>query len=295
MPIRVNSPAGYSILPDKMPGRVLLLDGDPLCYHAACTVKTIKTGLSKMRQDILTKLYLAGADYARVHITAGTSDKAARGRVLAARPYQGNRNTKTKPPLLEPLREAISASSGLPEADVFLHYELEADDGLVIDSYAMKDKGVVASDDKDLRQTIYPWFDGSVFKVDGGADPGWIGFKDSERTGQRKLIGRGMEFFWAQMLMGDYVDNVLGLASYKGSTVGPVKAHSILEGMSVDMMADTVIKAYKEIDQNVIAEGWLLFMLRSPDDNVLKYFKEIDITPEARAYVKDCKGRKWFE
>ena len=118
--------------------RILLMDGDGACYQAAFSVKTLPTAIKRVQQDVLTKMFMAGGGRARVHLTAKGNRKAERGRVRAAKPYQGSRKGKPKPPLLEPLREALAASGGLPEVSFILQTEVEADDAIIMDSYTFK-------------------------------------------------------------------------------------------------------------------------------------------------------------
>nr|DAR13904.1 MAG TPA: Exodeoxyribonuclease [Caudoviricetes sp.] len=275
--------------------QILLMDGDGACYQAAFSVKTLPTAIKRVQQDVLTKMFMAGCGRARVHLTAKGNRKAERGRVRAAKPYQGSRKGKPKPPLLEPLREALAASGGLPEVSFILQTEVEADDAIIMDSYTFKHNGVVVSPDKDLRQTIHPWYDIGTGLVDEGASPGWLGLVDMERTGTQKLVGRGMEFFWAQMLMGDTADNVAGLTRYEGKTIGPMKTHDLLNGLSERDCATLVLEAYAKNNQNAIAEAWLLYLLRSPEDNVMRYLESLKLPKSVRNQIEEWSAEDWFD
>ena len=278
-------------------GRTLILDGDGPAYRVAATVKRLDTAIRRFQQDMLTQMFITQSHTVRVHLTASASTKAARFSVLAAKPYQGNRKSKTKPALLEPLREAMTMRENwLPEFEfVKMHTVIEADDGMMHDAYSLKDSGVIWSDDKDLRMTPYPYYEDSTGKVMPGEKFGKLWLSHTP-AGQVKLLGQGPLFFWAQMLMGDTADNIQGVKTYAGRQCGPVGAYEVLRDCSdCSDAANRVIGAYRAINQNPLAEGWLLWLQRNPDDNVWEYLKELDLSAENREFVNDCVQREWFK
>lgn len=271
-------------------GRTLILDGDGPCYAVAATVKRLDTAIRRFQQDVLKCMFLANAQDCRIHLTASGSDKFGRHRVLAAKPYQGNRKNKAKPALLEPLREAMQdRSNWLDEFhQVTLHREREADDGMMMDAYELGDNGVIRSADKDLRMTPYPYMDIERGIVMQGMPIGHVYLK-TMNDGTRKCLGQGPLFFWAQLVMGDQADNIQGLPG-----LGAVAAYDMLcDAQSLDEAANIVIDKYREIDLNVIAEGWLLWLTRTHDDNVIKFMNERKLTPANTAFVQDCIARNW--
>jgi len=292
-----------STLPDQFNefenGRILILDGDGPCYRVACTVKRLDTAIRRFQQDMLTQMFLTKAQHVRVHLTAHDSWKAGRFQVNAVKPYQGNRSGKDKPSLLEPLREAVTyRDNWLPEFSVVLHREKEADDGMIQEAYIHKENSLIWSDDKDLRMTPYPYW----CKERGVLLPSQpFGYLQPKHTpsGTLKLIGQGPLFFWAQMLMGDTADHVQGVLRLGGKKCGADGAYKALQpfeaAQDMNAVANFVIDAYRAIDQNVVAEGWLLWLHRSQDDNVLKYFSELALTDENRRFVDECSRRDWFK
>ena len=86
-----------SALPDQfqsaVPGRTLIIDGDGPCYVAAATVKRLDTALRNFQQEILKRMFLAGASDCRIHLTSRDSDKHGRFRVKDDKPYQVNRKS----------------------------------------------------------------------------------------------------------------------------------------------------------------------------------------------------------
>ena len=287
-----------SALPDQfqsaVPGRTLIIDGDGPCYVAAATVKRLDTALRNFQQEILKRMFLAGASDCRIHLTSRASDKYGRFRVKAGKPYQGNRKSKAKPPLLEPLRELVADNSTwLDDYSVLLHRELEADDGMIQDAYRLGENGVIYSEDKDLRMTPYPYYEIDRGQVQSSQPVGWVSIKHTP-SGTPKLTGQGPLFFWAQMLMGDTADNVQGVARYNGKLCGAVGAFDVLKDVRcIHDASNIVLDAYREINQNAVAEGWLLWLTRWHKDNVIQYMRELNLTPANRDFIEDCVLRDW--
>lgn len=287
-----------SALPDQfqsaVPGRTLIIDGDGPCYVAAATVKRLDTALRNFQQEILKRMFLAGASDCRIHLTSRDSDKHGRFRVKAGKPYQGNRKSKSKPPLLEPLRELVADNSTwLDDYSVLLHRELEADDGMIQDAYRLGENGVIYSEDKDLRMTPYPYYEIDRGQVQPSQPVGWVSIKHTP-SGTPKLTGQGPLFFWAQMLMGDTADNVQGVARYNGKLCGAVGAFDVLKDVRcIHDASNIVLDAYREINQNAVAEGWLLWLTRWHKDNVIQYMRELNLTPTNRDFIEDCVLRDW--
>jgi hypothetical protein len=274
-------------------GRTLIIDADGPAYVASATVKTLGSAVRKFQSIILTKLFMAKAENAICHFTAGTSQKGQRFAVLAAKPYQGNRTGKSKPPLLEATRQACAHQSNwLPEYEVIMHHVLEADDGMIIDAYRLGEFGVIDSEDKDLRMTPYPYFCKDKGVVLPGAGFGFLYLKQLSTT---KCMGQGLKFFWAQMLMGDTADNIKGVITLNGGLCGPKGTYDALHPLTTsDDCANFVFDAYRKIDQNPIPEGWLLWLRRTEQDTVLHYFNSMNLSKENDEFYRHCQTRNWF-
>lgn len=281
-------------------GRVLIVDGDGPAYVAAATAKRLDTALRNFQQNILTQLFLTKAQTARIHFTAKTSKKAGRFNVVAIKPYQGQRKDKAKPSLVEPLREAAAdRSNWLEEYECVLHRELEADDGMMHDAYQLGENGLIWSDDKDLRMTPYPYWCREKGVILPSQPFGWLQPKYTP-SGTMKLIGQGPLFFWAQMLMGDTADHIQGLLRYRGALCGPARAYEVLHPLEaagdMNAVANVVLDAYRAIDQNPVAEGYLLWMLRWPGDHVVHYFNSLALSKDNADFVRDCAyNRMWYK
>jgi len=276
-------------------GKTLIIDGDGPAYVAAATVKTVATGLRRFQSSILEQIFLADCSDGEVFLTHEECTKAGRFNVIGVKPYQGQRDSGAKPPLLSQVREAAYEDGAMDEFDVHMETVVEADDAMIMLAYHLGEKGVVRSDDKDLRMTPYPYYDikrGVVMPSDPFGEL-WI---DETPSGQKKLLGRSLKFFWAQMVMGDTADNVKGLLKYKGKNIGPVDAHKLLDPITdIEALANTVIDAYREIDQNPLPEAWMLWLLRHPKDNVWLYLNELPWSAANAKYLAECVRRPWFK
>lgn len=287
-----------STLPDQfqsaVEGRTLILDGDGPCYVASATVKRLDTALRNFQQEVLKRMFLAQCTDARIHLTARDSDKHGRFRVKAVKPYQGNRDGKSKPALLEPLREAVAdMGNWLEDYSVVLHRELEADDGMMQDAYRLGGSGVIWSEDKDLRMTPHLYYELNRGQVMPGQPVGWVSLKHTD-SGTAKLVGQGPMFFWGQMLCGDTADHIQGVLRYNGKKCGAVGAYEVLKDVTcINDAANLVLDAYREINQNAVAEGWLLWLTRHHKDNVIQYMRELALSPQNLDFVEDCVHRDW--
>lgn len=142
-----------------------------------------------------------------------------RDAIAVTKPYKGTRASE-KPFHFDNLTEYI-----LSQYDVVMCRGIEADDQLSIDQNAPTDYGtVICSRDKDLRITPgwhYSWECGKSSAV----GPHYVEpLGHLEILGNGKLFGTGLKFFYAQMLMGDTVDNIQGIYRY-----GPMTAYNLLK------------------------------------------------------------------
>jgi hypothetical protein len=281
--------------------RVLLYDGDAACYVHTAGVKGIQTAQNRLEKDILTMMYLAKCSSARVHLTPKGCLKNNRHLLLGVNPYQYNRGASKKPMLLELLRDtAPQYFQDHPDIQVFGHYDIEADDALMIDTFSMSN-GVLISADKDLlispKEQYFP--DTGEFIALAPDDRfGWIKRKEwmtSSGKLKAKCVGKGSKFFLAQMLMGDAADGVKGLLKLNGKLCGYAGTLAALEHIECEHDAvNTVLDGYRVLDQNPIPESEAMWLLRHRDDNSYKYFTEQELTTENQQFLDDCWfNRKW--
>lgn len=146
-------------------GQHLILDGDGLAYTAAAGVAKLDTALRRYEQQVLSWLFLTKCSTVSVHITPRDCAKANRGKLQTVIPYQANRQGKIKPPLLEPLRDALFEHFSMhPQITIFRSWDYEADDGMIIEHFLNKE-ALLWSPDKDLRVTPYPFWEEKQCKV----------------------------------------------------------------------------------------------------------------------------------
>lgn len=288
-------------LPDQFKpsgDRVLIMDGDAACYEASSKYVKLDTAVRCVHMKILEAMFLTNCKKARVHITPAGCKKAGRGNLIGIKPYQGNRKDKEKPPLLEALRQNIQGLLKDKNIEVFAHYDIEADDAVVQDSYYYGNDGLVYSPDKDLRMVVYPYYDLSTGRILTVSNRLGNIVLASTSSGLRHPEGQGLKFFWWQMLMGDTADNIRGLDKYQGKNIGMVKSYEILNPIKNELeVATKVLSMYREIDQNPFPEAYALWLLRSHADSFMAYLKELipGLPEDLVEWLRECFKRKWIK
>lgn len=320
---------------DQLNPLVLSLDADGICYEASANAAHLETAIRRAKISILEKQYLCKCQEVRAHLTARGSLKAGRKALIGAKGrYQDNRQGTIKPPLLEATREALARPGVFDDADgicVLLHRDIEADDGIMQDSYNDPPNTVIYSPDKDLCICPSPWYDietGRIDRLKPGDRYGWARYSEEKE----KVLGHGTAFFWAQMLMGDTADNVRGLmyiprlspygtakeadpgcsvcdgTGYIGKkrgtgkcectrhiireTVGPVCTGEVISACPTeDDAANAVLDLYRSIDQNPLPEACMLWLLRNPEDTAEGYIWSLGLSSANRAFIEDCYNR----
>lgn len=158
-----------------------------------------------------------------------------RNEVAVTAPYKGTRKAD-KPYHFGLLREYMQKSWGFTEVD-----GMEADDKLGIEAYKHdEEETIIVTLDKDLdmiRGNHYNFVKDEQYFI-------------TEEQGIRN--------FYLQMLTGDKVDNIIGLAG-----IGPVKSKKMLADCKTEKeMYDVVLEAYDNNLDRVIENGRLLWILR---------------------------------
>lgn len=198
-------------LPNRavVPGRVVHVDGDFLAYHCSYEKPDEPKTLDEIFHNIETSLETlkgaAGASKYTIHLTPKESNKGNRYNIALLKGYGENRKDKPKPRFLHLAREMMHV-----KLHATMHRDAEADDGMAAAQYAAIAAGnenlsIIATKDKDLRMVPglhLEWATGDIKTAKGF---GWLDFSGE------KLVGWGTKWFWAQMLMGDSVDNIGGL------------------------------------------------------------------------------------
>lgn len=142
---------------------------------------------------------------------------------------------------------------------------IEADDAIAID-HVNDPNSIICSRDKDLRQVpgwFYSWELGwqPSFGPENITKAGSLMLSDD---GKNKLTGTGLAFFYAQIIMGDGVDNIPGLPGW-----GPVAAYKLLVDKAPEDMFLSVLTAYEEnyvgnmpVEDYLLEQGRLCWMTR---------------------------------
>lgn len=210
--------------------------------------------ISHCNELVNTWITAAGCDSAKLYLTAGRVQ--FRYQVAFSKEYKGNRN-KPKPPFfplikwyLEKIHGAIVAyeneADDLMAIEQYQHNELLAKDGASQGSKQAKQFSgtCIVTKDKDLRM-IPGWHSnpdvnkGEPFWVDrvGWLEPIW----HPATNKMTALKGAGLKFFYAQVLMGDAVDNYGGLPQ-----MGMNQAYDYLDPLDdVEQMEKLVKGLYK--------------------------------------------------
>lgn len=279
-------------------GGLLLLDGDGFCYTAAANAAKEMTAFNRLKEAIYTQMFLTGCDKAYVHLTPKGCAKNNRDLLNTVKPYQMNRvGIKGKPKHLDFLRSewvAEEINNTCPEITMFLNWDIEADDALMIDHYR-NENAILVSPDKDLLISPFAQYiesDGKVITLPEGDHFGWIDRKHWVTEGGKKsskMIGKGKKFFLAQMLMGDAADHVQGIIKLNGKSCGEAGAYEALAPITNEAEAvNFVLDGYRAIKQNPIPEAEAMFLLRHRGDSGLQYLREHELTPLNEEFLDEC-------
>lgn len=222
-------PAPQIQFPEPVAGRVAHIDADFVAYQVSSESKeeldvkdpTPRRTLADMFHGAYAAVdrirRLAAAERAVLH-TTGNSNKGGRDALAILRPYQANRADVVRPKHLSAVREFLGSGAG-DDTGVFIgrnHTQQEADDGLAQALYADFENSIMCSADKDLLMVPGWRLDMFTYEITRQDDPfGYIEIDASKSS--KKVVGRGTKFFWAQVLMGDTVDNISGIPECPGT------------------------------------------------------------------------------
>lgn len=252
-----------------IPNRVLQIDGDFICYYATCHEdepwETMKRSAFSQIEHLRK---LAGAEVANVHLTAKNSNKGGRYGQAILKEYQGTRQGKPKPKMLEQMRLELAGHKG-NLFNAFYWSDREADDGMATMQTGNLKNSVIASKDKDLRMVTGWHMDWDTGELHDAGDYEKLILNRSKSS--PKLVGYGQAFFYAQLLMGDQADNISGLPAVmpdvheeilgkpikKAKKCGAVLAHDLLKTcVSRYHAMQMIVKLYKAYGEQVGFTHW---------------------------------------
>ena len=316
--------------PMMVEGRVLQLDADISAYACCNLDESYAENVKVLKEYIQIRRIMAGAEFINLHLTMG--DKGGRYDIAILKEYQGNRKDRDPEQQIRvrALRTAMADMHDQPFVTPVIWSDREADDGINI--YQRKqikekgyDKSVISTTDKDLNMNPGLHMHPDTYEWKEVPD-GYGSIRIDESTSSKKLVGEGTSFFWAQLLMGDSVDNISGIpkisayhnnvynptgamlkaktpesrqkiaSKRKSTTCGPVLTYQLLKDCKTDAQAyERVKELYRGYFgssgitvtkwdgeqirttawQVMLSEARLLWMHRTPDDDVLDFFNEI--------------------
>lgn len=232
--------------------KVALIDGDFMCYRVAFACeddedfRTAKNRLTEWLADIVY-MDLQCDDYV-AYLTGSTNFRYEIAKTVG---YKSNRKDLKKPKYLADLREHFQKLGATVTEGI------EADDAVAIKMTEDPGKYVLIGVDKDLMQIP--------------------GHHYNPVTGEYKIVTEreAALSFWTQMLTGDRIDAIPGLAG-----IGPKKAEKILKDTTdVGTMEAAVWKAYQDKGHDYdyfVEQGRLLWLQRyegevwQPSESILK-------------------------
>lgn len=196
-----------------------------------------------------------GADSMIIYISGNTN---FREDIATIKPYKGNRADLKKPEYYPKIKEYL-----LKHYPCVVTVGIEADDAMTIEQCADETNStIICSIDKDLDMVPgwhYNWSLDRVYKVDTFGSLEY----DSKKN---KLRGTGLKWFYAQMLMGDTIDNIPGVPGVGDKTAFNTLNHcTTQQELSCAVGYEYALK-YDDPEAAMLENGRLLWMLRHPFD-----------------------------
>ncbi len=245
----------------------------------------------------------AQADSCIPYLTVGTGN--FRYDVAFSREYKGTRK-QDKPPFFELLKWHLitkhnAVQSLTEEADDLMSIEQHSRNELLVSEGAkqgskeskMFSDTIIVTKDKDLRM-VAGWHSnpdinkGEPFWVDykGALEPFYYPEEHKYAGRMKKLGGWGMSFFYAQLLMGDSVDNYQGIP-----LVGMKATYDALDNCtSVKKLHKKVVSLYKKKygEDKFVFETWTKKKLKVS-------WKDMLVQQGRLAWMQTHKGEVWMK
>ena len=214
-----------------------LIDGDILVYRIgfASENETESIAIARCSEFIEDLILFNGFGEYQGYLTGKTN---FRNEIAVTAPYKGNRKS-AKPKHYQLLRDYMESAWSFTMIE-----DQEADDAIGIAAYEMEvGEYCICSIDKDLdmlRGDHYNFVKDDRYFI---------------------TEEEGIKNFYKQLLMGDRVDNIIGI---KG--IGTVKAERLLkECKNENEMYLAILEAYEGNAERVLENGRLLWIRREPD------------------------------
>ena len=268
----------------KVPGRVLFIDADMLCYQCGGNDDTdVATSRRILKSKIDLFMEASGAERVVLGLTGEGSTKGDRAVIAYTKPYQGQRKGH-KPKNWQYLRNYIADGLAGPVKAVF---DREADDLAGFMSEQYPGKSVLCSRDKDFRMLPGLHLNWDTYEL-VEVKPDVFG---AEHGG--KMYGH--RWFWTQMLWGDAADNIPGLPKHPDFPrgVGEVAAGKLLAFADDD---DSAFRAVSQAYEAHWGDEWadrfaeqasLLWIRRTNQAPIAEWAAYLPINPK----LTDAIGR----
>ena len=217
---------------------MILIDADILVYRVgwSCNEKSESNAITKMDdliEDILGQLSANKETSHYVLYLTGRGNFRTEYATTAI--YKGNRKDKEKPVHIQLLRQHLIDNW----AAVVTEGE-EADDAIAIAGTKHGDKTIMVSLDKDFDQI-----------------PGWH-YNFVKKKRYYVTPEEGMLFFYRQILMGDRIDNIIGIYG-----IGEKKSAKLLEDCVTEQdYYSKCVEMYDGDEDRVIENGRMLWLRR---------------------------------
>jgi DNA polymerase-1 len=270
---------GYGAVP-IVPNRILLVDGDGLCYYCAGNDDTdVGTARANLISKVKRAAELVGAEHIKILVTGAGSHKGHRYAIARVKPYQGQRAGSRRPKNWEALRELLA--TGFNGVEIETTYTAEADDLFGWYAYNYPDDVVILTQDKDMRMlpgVHLDWVTNRIHKVEHSLTDVRHEYAMYNRNVHDSVFNDkqyGPKWFWLQMLHGDTADHIPGLPKYLArdsfKPVGEVTAGKLLTiPMIGEGHAKTVAMYYRTYYKEralveMLEQACLLWMRRDPN------------------------------
>lgn len=213
---------------------IIGIDADTVVYQSCFTTQRqvdhevisgpIENTLSVCKKIIESMLLYARTQDYKMFLSAddGTNYRLNIAKTEGPKGMGYKQGRGARPAHYEVVRDYLITTWG-----AYLVSGMETDDALGIwQMQCIKDgvESVISHTDKDINQVPGQHMNLGKEEWYTVEDPGTL-----ELTDKRKLIGSGVKWFWAQMLMGDKVDNIPGCPH-----IGDVTAFKVMEGCDTE-------------------------------------------------------------
>jgi 5'-3' exonuclease len=252
---------------------IALIDGDVIVYRTGWASEKEEEIIACVRAHKTMEDILA-ATAATSYYVYFSDTRENNFRYAISTDYKLSRQTQPKPKHYQALKDFLTK-----EWNAKVTPGQEADDALGINQSAIEmewtcvdgaDRSVICSIDKDLLQV-----------------PG-LHYNFVRKEHQEVSYTQGLINFYSQFLIGDRVDDIVGVYG-----LGPKKTEKLLGGLQTEQELFEKVQAIYQDDQRLLKNGQLLWVRREPDQiwQFPEFFKsEVEDIQVDEASIQDEGG-----